>query len=111
MKMQSSGYFNLGLKKDKYEHVILMCSTPYCKVSQINDHVGKGRKLLNASTGLGIKRDGLNMAVCNLLYWTVIIPMTLCGCELWVFDNNEKEKVELFQRQASSCFQRYEEIV
>ena len=68
----------------------------------------KVEKALNASAGLGVKRNGLSMAVCNLLYWSVIIPTTLFGCELWVLTDPEIEKLQLFQRQASRHFQRFD---
>ena len=71
-------------EKESYEHVGVISTIPCSKKSPIDDRIAKGRKTLNAATGLGMKRNGLNMATCNLIFWNVVVPTTIYGCELWV---------------------------
>ena len=33
-----------------------------------------GREALNADSGLGIRKNGLNMATCNRIFWSVVVP-------------------------------------
>ena len=80
---------------------------PCCRTAPIEERIRKGRKTLNAASGLGIKRNGLTMATCNLIFWNVVIPTTLYGCELWVLDQTDIDKLELFQRQAGRRIQRF----
>ena len=49
----------------------------------VEDKISKGKKTLNASTSLGVRRGGLSMAVCNLIFWLVIVPITTYSSEIW----------------------------
>ena len=62
---------------------------------------------MNAATGLGIKRNGLNMATCNLIFWNVVVPTTIYGCEIWVLNDDDIDKIETFQKQAGRRIQRF----
>ena len=33
-------------------------------------------------SGIGIRRKGLNMATCSVIFWSVIAPIATYGCEL-----------------------------
>ena len=67
----------------------------------------KARKTLNMATAMGIKKGGLNMSVCNLIYWTVVIPTLCFGCEMWVIKRNDIEQLQAFQRYAARRLQRF----
>ena len=98
--------FKLGTKKvrekEEYEHVGIMNIIPCSKKSPIDNRLSKGRR-----TGLGIKRNGLNMAVCNLISWNVVVPTTLYGCEIWVKTEKDIKIIENFQKQAGKRIQRF----
>ena len=103
--------FRLGSKKVKekeaYEHVGIVSTIPCSDKSPIDIRLSKGCKTLNAATGLGIKRNGLNMAVCNLIFWSVVFPTTVFGCEVWVLDDKDLENINNFQKMAGRRIQRF----
>ena len=37
----------------------------------------------NALTGLGIRKCGLTMATCNIIFWSIVVPVALYSCEVW----------------------------
>ena len=73
----------------------------------VEDKISKGKKTLNASTSLGIRRGGLSMAVCYLILWMVIIPITTYGSEIWTMTPIDHENLESFKRYAGRRFQRF----
>ena len=103
--------FKLGSKKvrekEEYEHVGIMNTIPCSEKSPIDNRLSKGRRTLNASTGLGIKRNGLKMAVCNLIFWNVVVPTTIFGCEVLFINDEDIEKIEDFQKHAGRRIQRF----
>ena len=103
--------FKLGARKirekEEYEHVGIINTIPCSEKSPIDNRLSKGRRTLNAATGLGIKRNGLNMAVCNLIFWNVVVPTTLYGCEVWIITEKDIEKIENFQKQSGKRIQRF----
>ena len=78
--------FSLGGKKvpekNFYDHVGIRNYILDNVTMTIENKIGKGRKTLNAATGLGVKRNGLSMAVCNMIFWMVIVPITTYGSEI-----------------------------
>ena len=70
------------------------------------ERVVKARKALNASTNVGIRRGGLNLSTCNLIYWTFVIPTLIFGCEIWVLKNKDLDLLNGFQRYAARRLQR-----
>ena len=72
--------FNLGgekiPEKEHYDHVGIKACIYENNKLLVEEKISKGKKTLNASTGLGVRRKGLSMAVCNLIFWMVIIPIT-----------------------------------
>ena len=103
--------FRLGSEnvkeKEVYEHVGVISTIPCSDISPIDNRLSKGRKTLNAATGLGIKRNGLNMAVCNLIFWSVVVPTTTYGCEVWVLDDKDFLNINDFQKLAGRRMQRF----
>ena len=49
---------------------------------RVEEKISKGRKTLNASSGLGIRKNGLNMGKCNLIFWQVVVPTVTFGSEV-----------------------------
>ena len=64
--------------------------------------VRTGSYTLNATTGLGIRKRGVCMSVCNTIYWAIVVPIITFGCKAWVLSDNDKEKLLAFQRFAGS---------
>ena len=75
--------------------------------SRVEEKIAKGRRALNATAGLGIRRNGLSIATCNMIFWTIVIPKVTFGCELWVLHDNDILKLNAFQRYAGRRVQRF----
>ena len=63
--------------------------------SRVEEKVAKGRRALNAASGLGIRRNGLSISTCNMIFWTIVIPIITFGCELWVLQEDDILKLIL----------------
>ena len=103
--------FKLGKErvkeKDTYEHVGVQMSILDNSTKRVDDKISKGRKTLNASTGLGIRKSGLNMGTCNVIFWQVVVPTVTFGSEVWVNSDCDKEHILSFQRYAGRRIQRF----
>ena len=74
---------------------------------QMEEKISKGRKTLNASTGLGVRKNGLNMMTCNRIFWQVVVPTVTFGSEVWVKSEKDEELLLTFQRYAGRRVQRF----
>ena len=71
--------YSLGLEKvpekQTYDHVgVKSCNTKMYSV-RTEEKISKSRKALSAASALGIKHGGLSMKVCNIIYWSLIVPI------------------------------------
>ena len=67
-------------------------------VSGIEERIVKGRRAFNSISGIGIRKGGITMATCNLIFWSVVVPTTLnYGCELRIMDDVSLDMIEEFQ--------------
>ena len=73
---------------------------------QMEEEISKERKTLNASTGLGVRKSGLNMMTCNRIFWQVVVPTVTFGSEVWVNSEIGEELLLTFQRYAGRRVQR-----
>ena len=73
----------------------------------IIDKVKKGRKTLNAASGLGLRRGGLPMKTCSLMFWNIVVPIVTYASELWIMGEKEIEILDNFQRYSSRRVQRF----
>ena len=97
-----------GVKeKEVYDHVGVKMSLFKENTSRVEEKILKGRETMNASTGLGIRRNGLNMMTCNIIFWQVVVPMVTSGSEVWVISDKDKESLLFFQRYAGRRIQRF----
>ena len=103
--------FKLGREKVvervEYDHVGVKACTLVNDNSRVEEKIGKGRKVLNASSGLGIRKSGLTMKTCNMIFWTVVVPTLTFGCEIWPVKDKDVEKLQNFQRFAGRRVQRF----
>ena len=66
-------------------------------ITRIEEKISKGRKTLNASSGLGMRKNGLNMGTCNIIFWQVVALTFTFGCEVWVMSKKDEELLSSFQ--------------
>ena len=97
-----------GLKKRAlYDHVGVKACLFRGDESRVEEKISKGRKTLNAASGLSIRKNGLNIMTCNKIFWSVVIPTLLFGCEIWVLSYKDKDNLLAFQRYAGRRIQRF----
>ena len=94
-------------EKHSYDHVGIKSCIGDSFLERTVEKVKKGRRAFFPSLSLGIKRKGLNMNTCNLLFWSVIVPITIFGSELWVLQDSDLHELDLFQRQVGRRIQRF----
>ena len=58
------------------------------------------------STAIGIKKGGVNISTCNVIYWSVVLPTLCFGCEVWFIKKRDIDTLLAFQRYAARRIQR-----
>ena len=103
--------FRLGQEKVRertnYDHVGVNVSILSGDDTGIRERLSKARRSLNALTGLGIRRCGLTVATCNVLFWAIVVPIALYGCELWSMAEEQYRLLESFQNYVCKKIQRF----
>ena len=56
---------------------------------------------------LGIRKNGLNMGTCNLIFWQVVVPTVTFGSEVCICSEKDEELLLNFQRYAGRKVQRF----
>ena len=93
-------------EKTEYDHVgVKACVFRYddCIIAE---RLAKARKVFNAMTGLGIRKNGLTICICNIIFWSIVVPTLTYGCELWILSVNDVLNLEFFQRYVARRIQR-----
>ena len=102
--------FSLGGKRVKerlyYDHVGIKTCVDGDTHIRTDEKVSKARRVLNMSTNIGIRKGGLNLNTCNVIFWTVVMPTLLYGCEVWFLKYKDIELLQSFQRYAARRLQR-----
>ena len=103
--------FKLGPDKVKervnYDHVGIRNTIFYDDNSGIEERFSKGRRSFNAIAGIGMRKGGITMATCNVIFWSVVVPSALFGCELWIMDEASLNLIEDFQNYIVKRVQRF----
>ena len=103
--------FRLGHERVKertnYDHVGVNVSIFSGDECGIRERLSKARRSLNVLTGLGIRRCGITVATCRILFWSIVVPIALYGCELWFMSDEHSRLLEFFQDYASKKIQRF----
>ena len=103
--------FKLGPNKVKerqnYDHVGIRNSIFSDDNSGIEERIVKGRRAFNAVSGIGIRKGGITMATCSVIFWSVVVPTTLYGCELWIMNDASLNLIEDFQNFIGKRTQRF----
>ena len=111
--MNNSKYraFRLGSdgvkEKVTYDHVGVKMRIFSGNVTRVEEKISKGRKTLNASSGLGLRKNGLNMGTCSIIFWQVVVPSVSIGCEVWVMSEKDEELLCSFQSYSGKRVQRF----
>ena len=102
--------FKLGHDRVKerlyYDHVGIKSCVKGDTSVRTEEKVSKARKCLNMSTSIGIRRGGVNMNTCNVIYWSVVLPTLSFGCEAWFIKQKDLDILMAFQRYAARRIQR-----
>ena len=93
-------------EKERYEHLGVMTTCDEADSSKVSDRLCKARKVLNVAIGIGVKKKGLNMSTCNIIFWNIVVPTALFGCEVWCLTTNDIIDIENFQTYAGKRLQR-----
>ena len=64
-------------ERTAYEHVGINVSISPHDTSGITGRLTKARRTFNALTGHGIRKNGPTMASCNIIYWSIVVPVAL----------------------------------
>ena len=90
-----------------YDHLGLKNNCLGNNKDRINEKISKGRKALNAASGLGLKPGGLSIAGCGIIFWSLVIPIVTFACEMWILDDDDVKILEDFQLYAGRRIQRF----
>ena len=93
-------------ERTSYDHVGVTACLFDEDISGITGRLSKARRALNAISGLGIRRNGLSVYTCNVIFWSIIVPIALLGCEVWILNDKAVEAVEAFQVYEGKRVQR-----
>ena len=103
--------FRLGKEKVEekfeYDHVGIKACTLKDNNQRIDEKLSKGGRTLNAASGLGIRKNGLTLKTCNLIFLTIVILTITFGSEIWYVSDSDMEKLQSFQRYAGRRVQRF----
>ena len=72
-----------------YDHVGVKACINGNFTARTSEKIKKGRRTFYSVTGTGVRRRGLNMSTCNLIFWSLVVPVTLFGSELWVLNDQD----------------------
>ena len=89
-----------------YEHVGVTACLYDEDALGIVGRLSKARRALNVISGLGIRKNGLSVHTCDVIFWSIVVPIALFGCEVWVLNDKAIEAIEAFQVYAGKRIQR-----
>ena len=89
-----------------YDHVGIKTCVKGDNFVRTEEKTVKARRVLNMSTNMGFRKGGLNLSTCNVIFWSVIIPILCFGSEIWVLKKRDIEILNGFQRYAARRLQR-----
>ena len=93
-------------EKIRYDHLGILASVFDEDENRVGERLRKARRVLNATTGVGIRGKGLNMNTCNVIFWCIVAPSALYGCESWCLTENDVNEIRDFQVYAGKRLQR-----
>ena len=94
-------------EKNTYDHVGVKAQLYKNDPTRVNEKIIKGRRAFNACAGIGIRKSGLTMMTCNLIYWSIVIPIITFGSEIWCLSDQDYDNLNSFQRCIGKRIQRF----
>ena len=91
----------------EYDHVGLKSCAGGKYSNRTIEKIKKGRKTLNAASGIGLRRGGLNMRACSFIFWSLIVPIVTFASELWVMGEEDVRLLDDFQIYSGRRVQRF----
>ena len=55
-------------------------------VSGVEGRLSKAKRARHAISGIGLRLNGLSIATC-VIFWSIVVPIALCGSELWIMSD------------------------
>ena len=71
------------------------------------DTIGIGEPLIPLQALVSVNVASHIMATCNIIFWSVVVPVALYGCELWLLTSEHIQLLETFQNYACKKIQRF----
>ena len=103
--------FRLGPAKvnerENYDHVGIRAIISDDDISGIEERLSKARRTFNAVASIGIRSNGLTMATCNIIFWTIVVPTALSGSEIWILNAKSISIIESFQMHICKKIQQF----
>ena len=62
------------------------------------DKISKGRRELNASAGISIRKNGICIAAVNLIFCTVVVPILTFSSEILILSEKDRENLMAFSQ-------------
>ena len=110
LKHAKDRVFKLGdkrvMERVSYDHVGIKACL-YESNNRVSEKICKARRAFNACSGIGIRKNGLSMKSCNIIFWGIVISIVTFGSELWFLSDKDYEELSMFQRQIGRCIQRF----
>ena len=94
-------------ERDNYNHVGIRACIHDDDISGLEECISKARRILNAISGLGIRKCGLTIQTCKIIFWSVVVPIATYGCELLLLTDIHVTLLEEFQEYAGKKIQRF----
>ena len=95
------------MEKQSYDHVGVKACLYKDNNTRVDEKITKARRAFNACAGLGIRKNGLTMLTCNIIYWTIIVPIVTFGSEIWCLSEADYDKLGKFQVHIGKRIQRF----
>ena len=111
LKTQKHRIFKLGNERVKerqsYDHVGVKACLYKANNSRVEEKIIKARRAFNACAGIGIRKSGLTMLTCNIIYWSIVVPILTFGSEIWCLSEHDYGNLISFQRLIGKRIQRF----
>ena len=91
-------------EKKEYDHVGVRNCLFQNYMPRTEDRISRG---INAVSSIGVRKKGINMATCSILYWSIIVPIVTYGSELWVMSSGKICELRKFQCYIGRRCQRF----
>ena len=79
-------------EKSEYDHMGVKSSI-FEANSRVTIFFSKARRTLYASSGIGVRKNGLSMQACSIIFWSVVVPVLTFGAEIWHLNDNDVENI------------------